>query len=253
MQIRGEIPDIADIVSILNKLNTPYLLENSQEYSNYFNFSIGRWAQRRLILISNNFNLSKCSIASKSVKPGNSEQGADSKLVVYDRMLACLTLGDIATLSKFELPAIANPDQIGGHIVRDVEITPGALPKGRLGASIAGDAALFFVLIYFWVFAREAARSSKFPVDGTLFGAFSKSRLSIATAIIALWIPFLCAVVVAIEARSLLLAILGILILLPISAATKALCPKIISDRRLGRVGSKPSEQWRSQRGSPDA
>lgn len=72
-------------------------------------------------------------------------------------------------------------------------------------ASIVSEVFLFFVVTYFGAFAKEAILSERFPVQGTLFGAFSRSRWTVFVMFIALCTPFLASMAVAIESRSCLL------------------------------------------------
>lgn len=196
-----EIPEISEIVDIVKRLNDSKLLTESRRYSNFFSFSIGRWTQRRADLIYRNSVNFSC--ATNEIEVPHKGKAPDEFVpeLNTDVLLECLHLGDIRELSEFEQALITNPDQIGGHTGRDIDIAPGALPREPYTASLVTELLLFFVLIYFGAFTREATLSERFPVQGTLFSAFSRSRWTLSVMFIALYTPFFASLAVAIESR----------------------------------------------------
>lgn len=117
-----------------------------------------------------------------------------------EALLNCLTVRDVRELAHFEQPTISNPMELGGRIGPTVELAPGSLPGRAIdiqAATFAIQALLFFAVMYFGAFARDAVTSSTFPVSGTLFGAFSKSRSTLIVLLLALWTPFVASAVVA--------------------------------------------------------
>jgi hypothetical protein len=194
-----EIPQIHDAIDILKKLNDASLLTESRKYSNYFAFSIGRWAQKRTDLIYRNAVGGNC--ATKEIeKPHASNVSAEFVPEIdEDVLLACLNINDVRDLAQFEQPAMTNPDQIGGLIRRDIDIAPGTLPKDLFLASIVSQAFLFVALAYFGAFTKEATLSEGFPVEGTFFSAFSRSHWTLLLLFFAIFIPPFSALSVAFE------------------------------------------------------
>jgi hypothetical protein len=130
-------------------------------------------------------------------------QKSDNFIPTLDReaLLRCMTLRDVRELAQFELPTISNPAQLGGRIKREIEITPGSLPRGPYMASVVVPVLLFFVMMYFGAFAREAVSSATFPAQGTLFSAFSRSRWTLIVFFLALWSPLIASLGVAAASR----------------------------------------------------
>jgi len=213
-----EVPELREIVNALKKLNDSNLLTKSRRYSNFFDFSIVRWAQRREDLIYRNSVVNVC--AKKEIETPHKSHIPEDFVPALDTdvMLGCLNLGNVKDLAQFEQPVMTNPDQIGGQIARDIEIVPGTLPLPRdtYTASLISQTLLFFVLVYFGAYAKEAMRSEKFPVQGTLFSAFSRSRWTRLVMFFALCIPYAASLSVAIESGRWLLWAGSILILVTV-------------------------------------
>jgi hypothetical protein len=146
-----------------------------------------------------------------------SQKGADGReivpLVPLDSLLNCLTLGDVRELARFEEPTLSNPDPIGGSSGREIELSPGALPREVYAASLVSEALLFFVIIYFGAFVREALLATGFPVPGTLFSAFYRSRLTLVVMVIVFCAPVVSSLGLAFVSRRWMLWVLSSLIL----------------------------------------
>ncbi|MGO9615201.1 MAG: hypothetical protein ACLP6W_02235, partial [Bryobacteraceae bacterium] len=218
-----EMPEIPEIVGLLKRLNDSQVLTESRGYSNFYSFSIARWATRLGSLVYRNSIANGC--AKREIEAPHEGRVADLFVpaINTDVLLACLTLRDVTDLSQFERPAITDPDRIGGQVGREIEITPGSFPRDLASASIFAEALLFFVLVYFGAFAREAALSPRFPAPGTLFSAFSRSRLTLLVLLIALWSPFAASVAVATASRRLWLVFCSALILGAVISAHQVL------------------------------
>jgi hypothetical protein len=124
-----------------------------------------------------------------------------------EALMNCVTLRDLRELAQFELPQMSSPTQLGTRIARDVDLSPGSLPKDPYAASFVAEALLFFALVYFSAFAREAVSTESFPSRGTLFGAFSKTRWMLIVFLLALWTPFLACCAVAFTSEKILLGL----------------------------------------------
>jgi uncharacterized membrane protein (DUF485 family) len=91
-----------------------------------------------------------------------------------------------------------------------IELSPGSLPREAIDPSIATLAAqilLFFVVMYFGAFSREAVASPTFPAPGTLFGAFSRSRWTLLVLLLALMTPLGTSLALAAATRKWLFAV----------------------------------------------
>ena len=195
------IPELSDIIDVLKDLNKPKLLTKSRDYSNFYGFSIERWAQRRSELIYQNAVHNMCTI--QSVEDPK-EATAPSNFVAEiepGALLNCLSLRDVRELAVYEQPTINNPDQIGRGIQRPVDVGLGTLPRQVQPATAAAEALLIFALLYFGAFVREATNSDQFPAPGTLFGAFSRSIFTLYVMLIVLCIPTISTLLLAIVSR----------------------------------------------------
>ena len=198
------IPEAPRIVDSLIKLNDSEILTRTRQVSNFFNFSLVRWLNKRGALVYRNVLASKCTTKELEL-PHEGEKPAEFVPVLTEEaLLRCLTVHDVRELAQFEYPTISNPMELGGRIGPVIEIAPGSLPRGSLGpfsATLAAQVLLFFVVVYFGAFAREAVASPAFPARGTVFGAFSRSRWTLLALFLALWAPLCTSIVVAATSR----------------------------------------------------
>jgi hypothetical protein len=247
--IPTDMSEIAGIADLLRKLNDPQLLAESRGYSNFYAYSIARWATRRDYLAYRNSFTHAC--------PTKEADGPHQGQIHNDALLECLTMRDVLELAQFERPPITDPNQIGGSVGREIEITPGSFPRDLASASIFAEALLFFALIYFGAFAREAALSPSFPAPGTLFSAFSRSRWTLPVLLLALWSPFFASAAVAITSRQPWLVFCGVLIFGAVVSAHLVLQRKsyfgaLNLRKRLGRVANKAPRDPETSEQGPD-
>jgi hypothetical protein len=201
-----EIPETDRIADAIVQLNDPETLTSSRQVSNFFSFSIARWANKRNALVYQHVLANPFAPCAKELEvraPKKLPGPISSLMYAYrppefvpaltqEALLNCLTVRDLRELARLEQPAVSNPMELGGRIGPTIELTPGSLPKGAISlmaATLALHVLLFFALMYFGAFVREAASSPGFPAPGTLFGAFSRSRSSLAVLCVALWTP----------------------------------------------------------------
>lgn len=190
----AKLDAVIPIADWLNRLNDSDLLNRSRDVSNFFEFSIIRWASKRSNLMYENMISTQCftrqdwELSDNGKKPEDFIPALDK-----DALLNCLTLRDVRELAQFELPTFSNPIQAQGRIHREVDINPSSLlPRDLYMASALTQLLLFFVIVHFGAFAQEAVSSAEFPVPGTLFSAFSGSRGTLLVFLLAFWSP-LCA------------------------------------------------------------
>jgi hypothetical protein len=206
-----QLGEIYPIASLLRELDDSQLLESSRRASDFYNYSIYRWAIKRARLVAQG---NPVPILIPTHEKGESEYSVPS--IGYE-LLSHLTLRDVRELAHFELPTIQEDIKFGGRFGQDVEITLGALPRSLYMASIFAEALLLFTIMYFYAFTCEAASSTAFPAKGTLFSAFSRSLLTSAVFFVALWTPVVACFTVAVASRELPLAILGSLNIFAVS------------------------------------
>jgi len=196
-----EIPELKGLLATLNQLNDSDLLTDSRSYSSFYNFSIARWAQRRSELLYRNAALNRCH-ATRTEEPHKGQVDANFvPKVPPDVLLSCLTLSDVRELAGYEELTLSNPDPIGANAGREIDLSPGALPRDLYAASLVGEALSFFVMMYFAAFAREAMASKGFPTPGTLFGAFSRSRWTLLVMLLAFCAPVVSSFWLALVSR----------------------------------------------------
>jgi len=206
--------EMPNIVAAWQGLNNSERLTKSRGSSNYFDLSIVKWANRRGNLIYANVLSGMCRATELEIPHKGLKSEQYVPRINDEALMNCISLRDLRELAQYELPQTSNPAQIGGKIGKEVDLSPGSLPKDPYAASIVAEALLFFALVYFAAFTREAVSSETFPVRGTLFGAFSRVRWMLFVFLIALWIPFLACSALALTSRILPVAfgIAGVLL-----------------------------------------
>lgn len=215
----GQIIAASRIAETLNRLNDSDVLTKTRQVSNFFNFSVARWSNKRGALIYKNALARVCN--AKQLEIPYEKQGPPEFVPALDKeaLLACLTVHDVRELAQLEQPTVSNAMELGGRIGPFIEIAPGSLPRGTVdsyAATIAVQILLFFVIVYFGAFAREAAASRSFPAPGTLFGAFSKSRWTLLVLFLALWTPPVTSLAVAIVSHKWILSVCVLLVSLAV-------------------------------------
>jgi hypothetical protein len=193
------IEEMPLIAASLRNLNDSGTLTGSRRASNFFSFSILRWVEKRNYLAYQNLAGGKCHMNGDLFerKPWLTSAYYVPSLRP-DVLLTCVTLEDVRKLSELEYPIISDNIDIGGHIAKEVSLSPGSFPhQDLLVASLSGQIFLAFVIMYFRAYTAESISSPAFPSPGTLFGAFSKSASSSITFLLALWAPVVVSLAIA--------------------------------------------------------
>jgi len=112
-----------------------------------------------------------------------------------------LTMEGVRELASFELPQLSDTTSIGIGGEKEIDISPGSLPRTLFAATLCAECLLLFVTIYFGAFAREAASSQSFPVAGTLFSAFAKAGGTLFVFGIALCVPVIASLGILLVSR----------------------------------------------------
>lgn len=186
----GEAQQAADYLAQLNDTD---LLTRSRNASDFFNLSIYRWVLKRDSLIAQHLRRSE-HVATLS-GPTDPQSPANFTPAADKTALLNLSLGAVRELARAELPPISNTVKLGAD-ENEVEITPTSLPRSLYGASLFGQLLLFFVVVYFGAFARQATSAAGFPSQETLFGAFVGARSTLAVFLLALCTPLLVSVAI---------------------------------------------------------
>ncbi|MGP0021299.1 MAG: hypothetical protein ACLPHP_22205 [Candidatus Sulfotelmatobacter sp.] len=226
------VPEADRIADSLQTLNDSDILTRTRQVSNYFNFSVARWANKRGALAYKNVlrglgtpcSPKELEVPLKAEKPQLFVPALTSEV-----LLNCLNVGDVQELAHFELPTVSNPMELGGRVGPMIEMAPGSLPGRTIdleAATFTVQGLLFFVVMYFGAFVRDAVTSSVFPVSGTLFGAFSKSRSTLIVLFLALWTPLAISVVVASISRRWIFAVWALFIGLAVLSVHRVLARK---------------------------
>jgi hypothetical protein len=213
------LPELVAIADYLKALNDPYLLSIREQVSAYFNYTIYRWSLKLSKTVDRNVPaLTYRSLpGAKDAEVKGFPQTADG-----DEILKGLTIQDVRELAAYEMPKTEEPVRLTGPSGKEIDVSLGAFPRNVRSAIIFTLALLLFTVVYFRAFLGEAVSSPSFPVSGTLFGAFSRTRLLRNGFRLALWFPLLASLpflllggwgaVSKLYFRSVLMAILSILI-----------------------------------------
>lgn len=191
------IDELPRIVDALSKLNDSDALTRTRRVSNFFDFSIIRWVNKRNTLLYRNVVNNHCTPKELEVPTKGNKPDHFVPALTQEALLNCLTLRDVRELGKLELPAMSNPMELGGHVGGVIDVTPGSLPRDPYLASLVAQGLLLFMLVYFGAFASDAVSSAGFPTPGTLFGAFGRSYWTRLVFVLALWSPFVACAAVA--------------------------------------------------------
>jgi hypothetical protein len=193
---------IAELLSLLNDSDT---LSRGRRVSRFFDVSIVRWASKRSNLMYGNAFSGLCIPKTELEILDQSKKSSygDAYVSKLDDQLvrSCLDFQDVQDLAHFELPSLTNPTPLGSRDWTQIELSPGALPRDPYMATVVVEILMFFALIHFGAYAREAVLSPTFPAAGTLFSAFSRPPLTLLVLLFALWCPLLASLGVVATSR----------------------------------------------------
>jgi hypothetical protein len=209
--VTATIDEMRQIADSLSTLDDSDVLTRSRAVSVFYNVGIYRWVWKRNTLLNRNIYGHHCEPKATQTQESTHPE-TYVPAVGRDILLECLTLQDVRELADFELPRIPDTTRFGVRGEKEVDVSPGSFPRDLYLASLFVQVVVLFVIIYFNAFAREAVSSSSFPARGTLFGAFSRSRWTLAVFALILWVPFLASAAVATLSREWPLAICAALI-----------------------------------------
>jgi len=191
------IDELRRLVDAVSKLNDSDTLTHTRQVSNFFDFSVARWVNKRNTLLYRNVINNHCTMKQLEVPTKGNKPAQFIPALTQEALLNCLTLRDVRELAKLELPPISNPIELGGRVGSVIDVSPGSLPRDPYSASLVAQGHLLFMLVYFGAFAGEAVSSAGFPAPGTLFGAFGRSYWTRLVFTLALWSPFIACTAVA--------------------------------------------------------
>jgi len=221
-----ELHEMSAIVQFWRELNDSSILTKSRETSYFFDLSIAKWANRRGTMMYSNALTGVCSASEIEIPSKFSNTKRYTAQMNDEALMNCITLRNLKELAQFELPQMSNPIQLGSKAGRDVDLSPGSLPRDPYAATLVAEALLFFALVYFSAFAREAVLTKSFPARATLFGAFSGTRWMLSVFLLALWTPFLACCAVGLTSGKVLPSIAAIPVFFATFSAHRTLVSK---------------------------
>lgn len=192
-----ELPSISDA---LIKLDDSQLLTKSRNVSIFYNYSIYRWAIKRQALLLRHAGASSGGVVVQAPPDPNQPPNFVPSWG-KDLLLNNLTISDVRELATFELPRVSDTTSIGAGGEREIDVSPGSLPRTLFAATLSTESLLLFVIIFFGAFAREAACAKSFPVAGTVFSAFAKSGGTLIVFGLVLCAPVIASVGVLLASR----------------------------------------------------
>jgi hypothetical protein len=228
-----EIPELSSIAELWRNLNDAEMLTAGMDNSNYYRFSIVRWANRRGLLLYSNDVSNLCSEAEIERPRKFMKSAVVLPQLNEAALMNCVTVSDLLELSQFEMPQMTNPTDFGARVSREVEISLGSIPKEPYAATLVAEGLLVFVVVYFAAFTRQAVSSESFPARGTLFGGFSEPWWMLLFFLLALWMPFLASCAIAYASRNFLVC-LGLPLVL---IGTYSSHSSLSSQRYFGPIG----------------
>jgi hypothetical protein len=184
LRIVAPIQGIHRVARFVVELDDENLLSTTREVSANWSNSVFRWGRKRHSLVVRNWATIPPGVEIRTQseeKQSPQQQDREDFIPALGKevLLATLTLSDVRELAKYELPAIPDTPEYGGGGPREIQTALGMLPRNLRMASLFAQLLLLFVITYFGAFVREAVTSAVFPVPGTLFSAFAKSRYPI--------------------------------------------------------------------------
>lgn len=188
---------VTAISDILVKLFDNSFLSVARSYTYKFARSIYKWIMFREKLIAKEGRSSIKGIWG-ALEIENGQIKFDKIITKEARKNICenLTFEQIKLLAKYELPNLTEIENLGKKF-SNISISSLGIPMSFYFASIFGEFALCFVLIYFWLYQREAKYSETYPAAGTLFGVFGRGHLNHMIFLILIAFPPTAAVLLA--------------------------------------------------------
>lgn len=217
LRVRTGITEIFELADLLAKLNDSDMLTKSRGVSTFDDYSIYRWVLKRNSMLARTLS---AKAGNTVVVEGEITDGRSLPLgyvppLDTKEMLQCLTLQDVTELAKFQLPTVSDTAKLGPHGEREIEVTPGSLPRALYPATVCAQLLVLLTLIYFNAFVREAVSSDSFPLMGTLFSAFAKSRWTLAAFLLCLYVPLFASLTLSVLSLAWPVAVITI----PVSCA----------------------------------
>ncbi len=212
LSITSTIDEMQPIVDLLVKLDDSQLLTKSRNVSIFYNYSIFRWAIKRNTLLMRNVGPTSGGVVWQAQPDPNAP---DNFVPSWGKepVLNNLTMEGVRELASFELPQLSDTTSIGVTGEKEIDISPGSLPRTLFAATLCAECLLLFVIIHLGAFAREATSSELFPVAGTLFSAFAKSSGTLFVFGVALCVPLIASLGILLVSRKweflLLTALIG--------------------------------------------
>jgi hypothetical protein len=182
------------IADILSELGNGELLKLARSYSHRFDRSIYRWEMLRYRILQENRGGPPVSTP-PSKSRGKDPDRSREEQIKYFRLENLRRLGD------YELPELGEIEPLLKELSH-FSLPSLGMPVGLIAATHFIELGLVFMLVYFWVFQREAKLSRNYPAPGTLFGAFKRTFISRNMFKVFIALPAVAATLLAIESFS---------------------------------------------------
>lgn len=192
--IESSIWEFDRIADILSELGNGELLKLARSYSHRFDRSIYRWQVLRYRILQENRGGPPV-----STPPSKSRRKAPDRS--REEQIKYFRLEDIRRLGDYELPELGEIELHLKELSR-FSLPSLGMPLGLIAATHFIELGLIFLLVYFWVFQREAKLSRNYPAPGTLFGAFKRTFISRNMFKVFIALPAVAATLLAIESFS---------------------------------------------------
>ena len=176
------------IITAITVLDDNKVLRLARGASNEVNFSIYRWEELRWVLLRKKGTplIAGNNLGITIDRDVPSDKGVSTTGITSDKdvpsdkrtdsFLKDWTLEDLRQLSRFEFLGLEEFTTLTRGLVLNFKWIPlSLLPSSMLMAIQIG---LLFCVVYFWLFQNEAKHAENFPAPGTIFCAFSRSRIS---------------------------------------------------------------------------
>jgi hypothetical protein len=211
LSVTSPIDEISVIADLLVKLDDSQLLTKSRNVSIFYNNAVFRWAIKRHALLSSHAAAYPGGVVWEDpTRPDTPDNFVPSW--GKDRVLNNLTISDVRELASFELPQLSDTTSIGANGEREIDFSPGSLPRTLFAATLCAECLLLFVIVHFGAFAREAVFSESFPAVGTVFSAFGRSGGTLFIFGVALCVPLIASFAILMVARKWEFILLTVLI-----------------------------------------
>jgi hypothetical protein len=170
LKLISNLWQVGEIIDLLNKLNDGRLLAKARSHSPQFDRSIYRWEMLRFRYYLK--WLERQGIV--AIQEASKELGEETATIPKNELPKALTIENVKELSDYEYPKFSDIEPLRKEISQ-ITLPPLGVPLSIFFATIILEFGLFFSIVYFRTYQREARLSESFPGPGTLFSVFNRT------------------------------------------------------------------------------